>query len=603
MIPLLPPLYPDELLYSLLARYHWLTCSDSPKQTLDELFGNRHVRAGIALQSDLGALFARLPPRCRLTPEKLATEATLFPYLTAFQPQEVRDWALAMLIDGSAESVHVRLGLAAGAVRLPAALRYCPVCRVEMHALYGELYWRREHQLPGVLVCSVHGVPLADSLVRPAEANQHEFIVSDEGNCPPDLAPPTWAGNPEPMKLLRDIAQANANLLATSSPARPLAEWGEYYRAALVARGFGKGTVSIDQAAFLDAYLAYFNPILDVLPEAAPDLWLEGMARKHRKAFAPLRHVLLSLLLDALPLLICPQPFGPGPWLCRNPLAEHHGQPVITDCFTHEEGGRTIGVFRCSCGYAFSEAAEQGSRMRILDLGPLFEIRLRELLAARTGLRATARALAVDPNTVLRYVDKLGLSSGWKPRQKRRTLPAIDRDTVRTRWSAAYLASPHLPRKRLRATLPAEYAWLYRHDRDWLKAQPPFSAGSSSGRQRYDWPAIDAATAANLRHGAARLRVETPSVPVTRAALEHCLGKPHWLAKRLTKLPLCAAALEELTEPLETFQCRRVAWAVEELHRQALPIAVWRLRRLAGLRDRCAPSVEAALRAAENKAP
>jgi hypothetical protein len=569
---------------------------ESPKQTLDELFGNPHVRAGISIQAHLGALSDRLPNQKKLSPERLAIETTLLPYFTAFQPPKIRSWALAALTNGDAKSVHVRLGLTAAVVRLPVALRYCPACRAEMLAQQDELYWRRDHQLPGVLVCPRHYVPLADSQIIPAQTGKHEFIAADVNNCPPDPLPPAWANNAITITSLRCIAQASATLLTAPPPALPLARWGEQYRAALMARGFGKGT-KINQFALLEAYLTHFGPILDLLPEAAPAAWLEGMTRKHRKAIAPLRHILLRLILEALPISAVASPFGKGPWPCRNPLAPHCGHSVITDCHTHKQGGKTIGVFSCSCGYKFSQAAEPGSRIRILDLGPLFETRLRELLAFAKSLRAAARALSVDPKTVLRHAQRLGLPTPWKAHPKRFTAVNLTSETIRTRWSTAHQNAPHLSLTQLRKLFPAEYFWLYRHDRDWLKTQPPFPIEPSGGRQRHDWQAIDAATAALLRVNAAQLRAETPPVLITRSALERSLGQPGWLDRRLKNLPLCTADLNHLLESREEFQCRRIAWAIEELNRKGLSLKTWRIRRLAGLPKSCAPSVEATLRA------
>ncbi len=473
MIPLLPPLHPGELLYSFLARIHWLNYTGSPKQTLEDMFGNRNVRAGVALQTELGALAARLPIRRGLTAEQLAMETTLFPYLTAFQTSEVRTWAMERLTGGGAEAVHARLGIIAGVVQQPAALRYCPACRTEMRTQYGELYWRREHQLPGVLVCPGHGIPLAETNVRPKEFNQHEFIAADEANCPPDPQPPAWSTNQEAVKLLGDIARASAALLTHPGPPWPIEDWGEYYRSALTARGLSKGKTRTDQSALLEAYLSHFGVILDLLPAAGSDLWLSGMARKHRKTVAPLRHVLLRLLLNALPTAEPVAPFGIGPWPCRNPLANHFGQAVMTDCRTREESGKTIGVFRCACGYAFSRAMPPGSRVCILDLGPLFQSRLQDLLASGSGLRATARALAVDPNTVLHHVNRLGLPSRWKLRHRRERTPPPDPKVIRDQWTTAHRDNPSLSRQQLRTKFPAKYMWLYRHDRDWLEGQPP----------------------------------------------------------------------------------------------------------------------------------
>ena len=90
MLPYFPPAYPDELLYSLLARFHRHVGETSPKRTLDVLFGNRSVRAEVLLQGHLLALSEELPPHRGLTPERLLADFTLYPYLTAFQPENVR---------------------------------------------------------------------------------------------------------------------------------------------------------------------------------------------------------------------------------------------------------------------------------------------------------------------------------------------------------------------------------------------------------------------------------------------------------------------------------------------------------------------------------
>ena len=602
MPPFVPPLYPDELLYSLLARVRWLTCSESPKQDLDEFFGSRHVRAGVLMQSDMARLCRRLPRQRRLTPESLTREATLFPYFTAFHPPEIQKWALSLLIEGNADAVHVRLGLVASTVRPPILLRYCPSCRSEMLTEYNELYWIRAHQLPGVLVCPHHSEPLLDSMVKPASLNQHEYIAPDESNCPPytSLSTPKW--DPAVMRLLIDIARRSANLL--KNPPRPRASqsWSNFYHSELVLRGFGKGPSNLDQESLRQAYIAHFDPILSVLPEAAPDSWLPGITRKHRKAIAPLRHILLQMLLDTLPPTKSLRPFGCGPWPCRNPLADHSGKPVVTSCSTHREGGKTIGVFRCSCGYAFSRAAETKSRIRILDMSPLFEIRLRELVAAGTSLRKTARILVVDSNTVRRYASRFGLVTTWKGLPPRPKIPIHNRDVMRAKWSAGHLGALNLSRKQLRSRMPGVYAWLYRHDRRWLAAQPPEPMRRHDGKQRRDWPVIDETTAEELKRCAALLRTENPPMPVTRSALERFLGKPRWLETRLDKLPLCAAALNELTESVPAIQCRRVTWAADELRRLDKPVIAWRIRRLAGLPDHCVPVVEAALRVAERRA-
>jgi transposase-like protein len=85
--------------------------------------------------------------------------------------------------------------------------------------------------------------------------------------------------------------------------------------------------------------------------------------------------------------------------------------PAVADYRMRGHGAKSadkpIGRFVCSCGYVFSLAAAPGSKPRILDLGPLFRQRLRQLASEGIGLRATARALCVDPGTVRRHAERL----------------------------------------------------------------------------------------------------------------------------------------------------------------------------------------------------
>ena len=44
-------------------------------------------------------------------------------------------------------------------------LKFCPLCLEEDRNKYGEAYWHRHHQIPGILVCLKHEIALLDSQV------------------------------------------------------------------------------------------------------------------------------------------------------------------------------------------------------------------------------------------------------------------------------------------------------------------------------------------------------------------------------------------------------------------------------------------------------
>ena len=116
------------------------------------------------------------------------------------------------------------------------------------------------------------------------------------------------------------------------------------------------------------------------------------------------------------------RPFGKSPWLCLNAAAAHYLQPVITDLEISHclENKKPLGTFTCSCEMIYARTGEdktEEDRLRIgrvIAYGRVWENKLRELVEVKKlGLRATARELRVDTNTVKRYVALLDLTPSW----------------------------------------------------------------------------------------------------------------------------------------------------------------------------------------------
>lgn len=142
---------------------------------------------------------------------------------------------------------------------------------------------------------------------------------------------------------------------------------------------------------------------------------------------------------------------------------------------------------------------------------------------------------------------------------------------------------PELGPTALRRRLPAEFSWLYRNDRAWLRDHRPAAARRGAPGARVDWETVDGDLAADIAAAAARLKAAAPPVRVTVAALERAVAKPGWIGPRKAKLPRTMAALAELTESVEVFRARRLACAEAAL---GADVAPWRIRRLAGLPGR-----------------
>ena len=128
MLGYFPDPYPDELLYSLCARFSDVMRYPAKDGAFRELFGVKEMGTLATLPTGLDRLVTLLPPRARYTTQRLIEEHTLFPYYAPFLPPE-RALALQKAMKGRALTNTLALaGISAHHTPLPQWLRYCPKC-------------------------------------------------------------------------------------------------------------------------------------------------------------------------------------------------------------------------------------------------------------------------------------------------------------------------------------------------------------------------------------------------------------------------------------------------------------------------------------------
>ncbi|WP_244369541.1 TniQ family protein [Pseudoalteromonas xiamenensis] len=230
----LPVPYPDELLYSVIARYGVHAGITSPKQLLDEVFQDRHIIASVALQGHLAQISAHYQGNADLTPYRLLQGHTLYPLYSPFVLPNIAAQAKHELLTDCKHSAEVQLGKAASKVKSPHYLRYCPLCVTEQVARFGEPFWTRRWQLPGLSVCAEHGVQLINSPVLISEAHRHQFIALS----PHALLHSTTSFTSHKTTLLAEYAQQLLNL--SEQNIHPL-QWSYFYHHLAYQLGFVRG--------------------------------------------------------------------------------------------------------------------------------------------------------------------------------------------------------------------------------------------------------------------------------------------------------------------------------------------------------------------------
>lgn len=163
MIAYFPEIYPDELIYSVLARFYLHGGYMAYIYAAKDLFVDFRTRPEIEFLNRLRPEIVTM--LCHKMPmEELVKKHTMFPYYARFLSCGRRNSAFQALC-GMAGNYNNLLLVPKQRNGEERYLRYCPLCAKADRERFGETYWHRDHQMMWVSVCPVHGCRLIDSPV------------------------------------------------------------------------------------------------------------------------------------------------------------------------------------------------------------------------------------------------------------------------------------------------------------------------------------------------------------------------------------------------------------------------------------------------------
>jgi len=545
-----PAALPDETLHSVLSRYARLCGGHSRKAAFT---GNRAAVSftqNVAFPCRLDDLVESLPPGTDLSVCKIITRHTVLPYYAPFLTDDQMLHARTSMA-GDGKWLMLKLGINASRIEGASRVRFCPACLNEDVVRVGAVYWHRVHQLPGVLVCPHHG----DSLrtVDPSwySRNSWQLHLPDDAEVQAHSHQVTVGL--EAFPTLHQIALRSMQLLTLDlDPLSPIA-----LRACLMRRAAESGlTRGKSQRLDLCRLAAHMDGVFNALPAAweysilgdspsdLPATWVTKLLRRPRHTHHPLKYIVLATALGVdLAHLQCSD----------KPSTQAVKRPSPT------------GV-----GYPKAKLSEV-------------------LLDGLEGLPAAVWKLAIAGCEARQIASALGVTRVYVYR----TIRAVNGGSQA--WRDARFQSERLRR---RATFEVEYGgllahqckgymWLYRCDRPWLSGYIAKHAGAHTNRvENTDtFATLDAKLAEQIRCYAQRLLTASGKpVLISRARIGRDLHVLSRLEKQLSKLPLCALALEQACESIEQFHVRRLQWAKAKLEDEQRSVTRSALYRTACIR-------------------
>ncbi len=175
-LPLFPEPYPNELFYSVLARYK-VRCGLLPdKLLLEDVFKKKTIVASPEMPNGISRAVENIRPHPTLLARDIINRHTLFPLYTSFSESRTKEKVLAQMLDCENNTYTTSLGIATCSLKQNNYFRYCPACVNKQLEVFGEPYWDRRWFGLFTNCCPVHGIHFVPTSQAIHGTSRHSFL-------------------------------------------------------------------------------------------------------------------------------------------------------------------------------------------------------------------------------------------------------------------------------------------------------------------------------------------------------------------------------------------------------------------------------------------
>lgn len=590
MIGFFPDPYPDELLYSVCARYSSQVNYPNKHIAMKDLFGKIGLSAIVDFPTRLNLLLSLIPYH-NYSADEIINKHTLFPFYEPFLSRE-RATSIREEMKSLCEN-HLQTKLATNIhqVTAPKFLRFCSLCLEQDRKEYGETYWHRVHQLSGILVCPVHRCFLENSLIK-WERESSKFFHCAEREL--NKKNPQYLDDSDfAHQVFLGFAISAQWLLSQKELSLEQGKLRERYHNLLLKKGYAFYNGNIRGSKLYEKFIEYFPP--ELLKTIGCSLnssyrtWLPKLVSKSLAdtLYHPIRHLLLLKFLDievkqVFTAFVEFKPFGSPPYPCLNKVATHYKELTINTCKISDNTvkgkkiRRPVAMFECNCGFTYQRTGPDENYddlfryTKVRDYGKYWETEIsvhwRNL---NLSLSEIARRFGTTTLLVARHAIRLNLPMNTEGTRSltgyirnRNPITYLSEKTQKSRnqWLKIIEKYPASSRQKLEKKVTTLYLWLQRNDSEWFNAHLPEQVTINRKIDLLDWTKIDVDLACKIQTVCDAIRSE--SKKLTRVSITEIIkrvGYKKWIDKRHQKLPKTTHLINEQLETIEDFMIRKLA--------------------------------------------
>ncbi|MDU1604723.1 MAG: TnsD family Tn7-like transposition protein [Clostridium sp.] len=423
MISFFPAPYEDEILYSMLSRYHLRSGNTSYVTTNEDLYNEGIITSSIDLPSNNGRLVENMPKSFGYTSEEIIRSYTLFNYYTSFVDAHEKQLALEMLKGNDGRGVHSIVGAAQVSVKQQGYFKICPICYKEEIEDYGEAYLHRIHQIPEVFICSKHQVPLKISKQPIHYYGKNSYVPLLEVEFKENITNDLFINNLEHFIAINQYIEF---LLSNEVSNKDYLWITDQYKNRLreLCLCTPSGRVNIDEVEnrFIKFYGEEFLNLFELnIYSNNITNWIKYMLRISRSNVNPIKHLLLIRFLEInleefFNMKIEYKPFGEGPWICLNKICDNYYKPIIesVEISYNSSKRKPVGRFKCECcGFTYARCGpdicedDKYKIGRTITIGEMYKEEIERYSRKGVSIRYISRNLGIGQRTVKKYLEKL----------------------------------------------------------------------------------------------------------------------------------------------------------------------------------------------------
>lgn len=622
MISFFTDSYEDEILYSVIARYHYYIGNANYKETMIQLFGSSSLIPSLEFQSNLEYFTRQLNDRDRYNCSSLIERHTLYPLYSPFLPQDRKEAIEFDMRYRNGMAIYTKIGAVAGSICRKEGIYYCPKCAIEDKEKYGEAYFHRIHQVQGVIVCPFHGCLLYMYSVSKKDVSRQQFIRLEYEKA-------NLIQNYEFDKKgqFKKIAQAAYFILNSNLKDYNRNLVHQKYIYLLKQKDLLTVNSRIMQKELYQMFVNYYD--IKLLEKLESNVlydnefnWLKVITRTPGRAIHPIRHIMFILFLcqsvESFFSVENDIKRLKHKWPCLNPVSEHYKKLVIDNCkVTADYKTREpVGTFTCNiCGFVYSrkmnsdDANSKYKIGRIKEFGSVWKEKLKVLVASNNyNINQLSIIMSCDPKTVVKYSAKIGLENLIDSEMKDDCNDSkCDKENKIINYIEAYRQSvlvyinlnPRCSKQQVRSNLYKEFSYLYRNDREWLqkKMNNLGSQKSHASNSRVDWESRDNEIVQEIKKILPELINTQNPARITKSSIGKKIGKLALLEHYIDKLPRSKRYLDEILETVHDFQVRRI----QLICSKKFNLKKWQLIRQAGIRSKYLNDLEEIIEKCINK--